>query len=80
MVFRISAELEFDFRGGVRQGEQLQPASRCLVLEVGEQPMSDLVAEFEDVFAELPGLPPDREVEFVIHVFPGTVPISKAPF
>ena len=80
MVFRIPAELDFEFRGGVRQGEQSQPASRCLVLEAGEQQMSGIVAKFADVFADLPSLPPDRVVEFVIHVFPGTSPISKAPY
>ncbi|XP_016675284.2 uncharacterized protein [Gossypium hirsutum] len=36
-----------------------------------------VVNEFMDVFSEeLPGLPPDREVEFVIDVIPGTAPIS----
>ncbi|XP_039134254.1 uncharacterized protein LOC120271646 [Dioscorea cayenensis subsp. rotundata] len=40
-----------------------------------------LVSEFHDVFPEdLPGLPPDREVEFVIDLVPGTSHISKAPY
>jgi hypothetical protein len=29
---------------------------------------------------ELPGMPPDRGVEFVIEVQPGTAPISKRPY
>jgi hypothetical protein len=29
---------------------------------------------------ELPGMPPDREVEFVIDLLPGTAPISKWPY
>ncbi|XP_063945951.1 uncharacterized protein LOC135151432 [Daucus carota subsp. sativus] len=29
---------------------------------------------------ELPGLPPDREIEFTIDLVPGTAPISKAPY
>jgi hypothetical protein len=29
---------------------------------------------------ELPGMPPDTEVEFVIDLLPGTVPISKRPY
>jgi hypothetical protein len=36
---------------------------------------------FLDVFPEeLPGMPPDREVEFVIDLLPGTAPISKRPY
>ncbi|XP_052490820.1 uncharacterized protein LOC128043056 [Gossypium raimondii] len=39
------------------------------------------VCEFLDVFPEeLPGLPPDREVEFPIEVYPGTAPISIPPY
>ena len=36
-----------------------------------------VVNEFVDVFPDnLPGLPPDREIEFSIDLQPGTVPIS----
>ena len=34
-----------------------------------------------DVFPEeLPGVPPDRDVEFVIDLVPGTIPISRRPY
>jgi hypothetical protein len=40
-----------------------------------------VVREFTDVFPEeLPGMPPDREVEFVIDLLPGTALISKRPY
>ncbi|KAJ0733400.1 putative nucleotidyltransferase, Ribonuclease H [Helianthus annuus] len=40
-----------------------------------------VVSQFSDVFPEeLPGLSPDREVEFRIHLLPGTAPIAKAPY
>lgn len=40
-----------------------------------------VVNEFEDVFPEdLPGLPPDRAVEFSIEIEPGTAPISRRPY
>ncbi|KAK1684707.1 hypothetical protein QYE76_045555 [Lolium multiflorum] len=40
-----------------------------------------VVNEFQDVFpAELPGMPPDREIEFTIDLIPGTAPIAKAPY
>ncbi|XP_042958073.1 uncharacterized protein LOC122293599 [Carya illinoinensis] len=39
------------------------------------------LSEFSDVFPEdLPGLPPDWEVDFSIDLLPGTAPISKAPY
>ena len=40
-----------------------------------------IVRDYPDVFPDdLPGLPPEREVEFTINVAPGTTPISKAPY
>ena len=40
-----------------------------------------VVNEFFDVFpGDLPGLPPDREIEFEIELAPGIEPISIAPY
>ena len=40
-----------------------------------------VVCEYADVFSDdLPGLPPDRDIEFVIELQPGTAPISKRPY
>ena len=40
-----------------------------------------VVQDFLDVFPEdLPGLPPEREIDFVIDLAPGTTPISKTPY
>jgi hypothetical protein len=40
-----------------------------------------VVNEFPDVFTEeLPGMPPDRDIEFVIELKPSTAPIYKTPF
>jgi hypothetical protein len=39
------------------------------------------VCEYPDVFPDdLPGMPPDRDVEFVIELQPGTAPISNRPY
>ncbi|KAD3640112.1 hypothetical protein E3N88_29335 [Mikania micrantha] len=47
-------------------------------LSISDHPV---VCEFPDVFPEkLPGVPPDREVEFTIDLVPGAEPISKAPY
>jgi hypothetical protein len=40
-----------------------------------------VVNEFLNVFLkELPGMPPNRDIEFVIELKPGTAPIYKTPF
>src|SRR6185312_9325667 len=40
-----------------------------------------VVCEYPDVFPEdLPGMPPDRDIEFVIELQPGTAPISRRPY
>jgi hypothetical protein len=40
-----------------------------------------VACEFSDVFSEeLPGMPPDRDVEFVIELQPGMVPISRRSY
>ncbi|KAK1663150.1 hypothetical protein QYE76_051309 [Lolium multiflorum] len=40
-----------------------------------------VVNEFQDVFPkELPGMPPDREIEFTIDLIPGTTPIAQPPY
>ena len=39
------------------------------------------ISKFPDVLLEkLPGMPPDREIEFVIELVPGTAPIFKRPY
>jgi hypothetical protein len=40
-----------------------------------------IVCEYRDVFSDdLPKMPPDRDIEFVIELQPGTAPISKRPY
>jgi hypothetical protein len=40
-----------------------------------------VVRDFPDVFLEeLPRMSPDKEIEFVIDLLPGTAPILKRPF
>ena len=40
-----------------------------------------VVNEYPDVFSEeLPGMPLDRDIEFVIDLVPGTSPTAKRPY
>ncbi|GKV24884.1 hypothetical protein SLEP1_g34427 [Rubroshorea leprosula] len=55
------------------------------VFESKDKPVSVegiwVVEDFPDVFPkELPGLPPNREIEFTIDLVPGTAPISQQPY
>ena len=46
-----------------------------------EMSLPRVVCEYEDVFPdELPGLPPPRDVDFPIELYPSTSPISMTPY
>jgi hypothetical protein len=50
----------------------------AIIPEIQDIPV---VCEFPNVFLEdLPGLPPERDVEFVIELKPGTTPISRRSY
>jgi hypothetical protein len=50
-------------------------------LDASEGPKVPMVSEFPDVFPEeLPGMPPNRDIEFVIELMPSTAPIYKSPY
>jgi hypothetical protein len=50
-------------------------------LDVGQGHVVLVVNEFPDVFPkELPGMPPDQDIEFVIDLMSGTMPIYKRPY
>jgi hypothetical protein len=49
--------------------------------EDGDNKEDQVVDEFPDVFPdELPGMPPDRDIKFIIELLPGTAPIAKRPY
>ena len=56
----------------------------CAVQQINpEEPKLDAIPvgdKFPEVFAKVPGLPPDREIEFTIDLVPGITSISKAPY
>jgi hypothetical protein len=40
-----------------------------------------VVSKYPDVFPEvLPGMPPDRDIEFIIELISGTTPIAQRPY
>jgi hypothetical protein len=70
------------------QGERVEyvstpSSSKGVVNSVEGKALEDImvVNEFRDVFPEdLPGMSPDRDIEFSIELIPGTAPISKRPY
>jgi hypothetical protein len=51
------------------------------IKEVNPLEVIRVASEFLDVFPEeLPGMPPERKVEFAIELIPGTAPISKRAY
>ena len=39
-----------------------------------------VLKQFEDVFKEIPGLPPKRNIDFSINLMPRVAPVSKTPY
>jgi hypothetical protein len=60
-----------------------QDSTRSCAFVMMESPVKKIpvVCEYADVFPdELPGMPPDQDIEFTIELQPGTTPISKRPY
>ena len=84
LLFLNSEEPELLSSQGVVR--EIQRGTQCFIIfthmEVGKEEGTSvipMVHEFENVFPEeVPGLPPNREVEFSINLVPGTCPVSMA--
>jgi hypothetical protein len=60
-----------------------QGCTRSCAFTMIESPVEriPMVCDYPDVFSdELPGMPPDRDIEFTIELQPRTAPISKRPY
>jgi hypothetical protein len=71
------------------QGDRIEfiatpsPTGKEIVNSMNGKVLEDIkvVNEYSYVFLdELPGMPPDRDIEFSIELLPGTSPISKRPY
>ncbi|KAJ0531230.1 putative nucleotidyltransferase, Ribonuclease H [Helianthus annuus] len=89
-----SLTIRGDTQYGLPEDVSMLKASRCLnrgcviymalvIIEEPKPKIEDLpvISEYPEVFPEeLPGLPPDRQVEFRIDIIPGAAPITRAPY
>ena len=58
-----------------------QPTVTVNQLDGDANEQDRVVEEFPDVFPDdLPGIPPDHDIEFIIELLPGTAPIAKRPY
>jgi hypothetical protein len=61
----------------------LPSAADCTVNQLKTDSTEDIrvVCEYPDVFPDnLPGMPPEHDIEFIIDLLPGTAPIAKRPY
>jgi hypothetical protein len=61
----------------------LPSASDCAVNQLKANLIEDIrvTCDYPDVFPDdLPGMPPKRDIEFIIVLLPGTAPIAKRPY
>jgi (2Fe-2S) ferredoxin len=60
---------------------QAQPTATINQLSDDANQENQVVDEFPDMFPdELSGMPPDRDIEFLIEILPRTAPIAKRPY
>ena len=60
---------------------QAQPIATVNQLDDSVNKEDPVVDEFPDVFPDdLPGMPPDRDIEFIIELLPRTAPMAKRPY
>jgi hypothetical protein len=60
---------------------QKQPIALVNQLDDDASKESPVIDEFPDVFPDdLPGMPPDQDIEFLIKLLPRTAPIAKQPY
>jgi hypothetical protein len=71
-----------DYRATILYLPQREYINSCVYAIEGIK-LEDIpaVCEYPDVFPDdLLGMPPDRDIEFIIELQPGTAPIPKRPY
>jgi hypothetical protein len=78
-VWEISAmQLKKCYRKGCQlYVTRVEEASRDVLSNLEDH---EVLKDFKDVFQEVPGLPPRRDIDFSINLMPGATPVSRAPY
>ena len=68
----MGERIEFKARTPVSGISQVNQMKGAIIIDI------PIVNEFPDVFLDdLPGMPPEQDVEFIIELLHGTAPIAK---
>ncbi|WVZ52335.1 hypothetical protein U9M48_003407 [Paspalum notatum var. saurae] len=81
--FTELVDVAIDMEQHLRQAHEDQQRKRLAKAQTEAQALGKIpvACEYPNAFPEeLPGLPPDRDVEFRIDLVPGTSPVSKRPY
>ncbi|WVZ63809.1 hypothetical protein U9M48_013414 [Paspalum notatum var. saurae] len=81
--FTKLVDVAIDMEQRLRQAHEDQQKKRLAKAQTKAQAIAKIpvACDYPDVFLEeLPGLPPDRDVEFRIDLVLGTAPVSKRPY
>jgi hypothetical protein len=74
----LAMQLKKCYRKGYQlYATRVEEASRDVVSNLEDH---EVLKEFKDVFQEVPGLPPRRDIDFSINLMPGATPVLKAPY
>jgi hypothetical protein len=74
----LAMQLKKCYRKGCQLfAARVKEASRDAVSNIGDH---EVLTELKDVFQEVLGLPPKRDIDFSINLMPGVAPVSKAPY
>ena len=70
-----SMQLKKSFRKGCQMfATHMEEATKDKVESIEDHP---ILRNFEDIFRQIPGLPPKRDIAFSIDLVPGATPMSK---
>ena len=82
ITFTISRELLFNFQCELASNTFLTTHLAAIESIKAENILANIliVKDFEDVFQDILGIPPKREIDFYIELVPRTLTISKTPY
>jgi predicted aspartyl protease len=74
----LAMQLKKSFTKGCQMfATHMEEETKDKVASIEDRPV---LTDFEDIFREILGLPPKRDIDFFIDLVPGDAPVSKTPY